>query len=99
MCPGRPQTPKRRPHSGRVARRHRARHETGVHVLQTRHDKSSVSGAIASFSSASRGLDEEQRGGPLNVYAARLSPSTCRNHRSSWFQLAKMRVTKISSAL
>jgi hypothetical protein len=29
----------------------------------------------------------------LNVHAALASTSTCRNHRSSWFQLAKMRLT------
>lgn len=27
-------------------------------------------------------------------YATRRNPSTCRNHSSSWFQLAKMRLTR-----
>ena len=28
-------------------------------------------------------------------YATRLRPSTCRSHRSSWFQLAKMRLNPL----
>ena len=32
-------------------------------------------------------------------HANRRSRSTCRSHGSSWFQLAKMRLTRISSTL
>jgi hypothetical protein len=37
--------------------------------------------------------------GPGSDHAARRSPSTWRNHRSSWFQLAKFRLTINRSCL
>ena len=68
-------------------------------------DRAGMRQTVALFTTMRAPVPESVRPGcrpatrPERRYATRLRPSPCRSYRSSWFQLAKMRLTSLLLAL